>query len=79
MWYKQYMKTAFEVAVRKAKELPAETREQIGRDVLLRIEKLERLRADLQIGIDQLDAGQGSAIDITDIIIRAHRQHGPKT
>jgi hypothetical protein len=73
------MKTAFEVAVRKAKELPKETREQIGRDVLLRIDKLERLRADLQIGIDQLDAGEGSEIDITDIIIRAHRQHGQKT
>lgn len=71
------MKTnALDVAITKAQSLPEETREQIGRDVLLRIEKLEQLRADLQLGIDQLDAGQGTEIAIGEIISRARREHG---
>ena len=68
--------TALEVAIRKARMLPDETREQIGRDVLLRIEKLERLRADLEVGIDQLDAGEGAPIDIDGIISQASQPHG---
>jgi len=68
--------TALDVAIRKAKGLPDETREQIGRDMLVRIEKLERLRADLQLGIDQLDAGRGTEVDIDEIIGKARRQHG---
>jgi len=57
--------TAFEIAISKAQELPEETREQLGRDVLFQIEKLERLRADLQVGIDQLNAGQGNELTST--------------
>jgi hypothetical protein len=68
--------TAFEIAVSKVQKLPDDTREQIGRDVLLRIEKLERLRTDLQIGIDQLDAGEGTEIDIEEIISQLPSQHG---
>jgi hypothetical protein len=70
--------TALDVAITKAQSLPEATREQIGRDVLLRIEKLERLRADLQIGIDQLDAGRGAEIDVDRIIHQARRHHGKK-
>ena len=67
---------ALEIAIDKAHTLPKETQEQIGRDMLLRIEKLEQLRADLQVGIDELDAGGGEEIEIDDIIGEAHRQHG---
>jgi hypothetical protein len=70
--------TALDLAITKAQALPEATREQIGRDVLLRIEKLERLRADLQIGIKQLDAGRGREIDIERIIRKARRHHGEK-
>jgi hypothetical protein len=40
--------TALEVAISKARSLPDAAREQIGRDVLLRIERLEKLRGDLR-------------------------------
>jgi hypothetical protein len=67
---------ALDIAIQKAKQLPEATQEQIGRDVLFRIEKLEQLQADLQIGIDELDAGQGREIDIDEIIRQARREHG---
>jgi hypothetical protein len=68
--------TTFEIAISKARELPEEAREQLGRNILFQIDKAKRLRADLQIGIDQLDAGEGTAIDIADVIQKARRCYG---
>lgn len=68
--------TALDLAINKAHALPKDAQEQIGRDVLLRIEKLERLRADLEIGIDQLDAGEGKEFDMNDFVARARAKHG---
>jgi hypothetical protein len=68
--------TALDIAISKAQALPDAAREQIGRDMLLRIEKLEQLRADLQIGIDELDAGKGEALDMEDLKAEARWQHG---
>jgi hypothetical protein len=68
--------TALDIAISKAQALPEAAQEQIGRDVLLRIEKLEQLRADLQIGIDELDAGKGTVIDMADVKARARGDHG---
>jgi hypothetical protein len=68
--------TALEVAISKARSLPDAAREQIGRDVLLRIERLEKLRGDLQIGIDELEAGKGKTIAMDDLKAEARQQHG---
>jgi hypothetical protein len=68
--------TALEVAMSKARSLPDAAREQIGRDVLLRIERLEKLRGDLQIGIDELEAGKGETIAMDDLKAEARQQHG---
>jgi hypothetical protein len=68
--------TALEVAISKARSLPDAAREQIGRDVLLRIERLEKLRGDLQIGIDELEAGKGETIAMDDLKAEARQQHG---
>src|ERR1700757_534193 len=67
---------ALDIAISKAQQLPDSVQEQIGRDVLLRIEKLEQLRADLQIGIDELDAGEGRELDLADVINEARREYG---
>jgi hypothetical protein len=71
--------TALEVAISKARSLPDAAREQIGRDVLLRIERLEKLRGDLQIGIDELEAGKGETIAMDDMKAEARQQHGKET
>ncbi len=61
----------------KAEALPEEAQEYIGRELLFRIEWLKQLRADLQVGIDELDRGEGMEVDIEDVIREARRKHGP--
>ena len=64
-----------ELAMRKAASLPEAAQEQIGREMLERIDTLEQLRAELEIGIGELDAGLGEELDIEDVIKRAHAEH----
>jgi hypothetical protein len=64
-----------ELAMDKAGALPVETQEQIGREVLERIDRIERLRAELEIGIRQLDAGLGEPLDIEEIITTSRAQY----
>ncbi|MBV8565620.1 MAG: hypothetical protein JO163_22005 [Methylobacteriaceae bacterium] len=61
--------------MRKAASLPEAAQEQIGREMLERIDTLEQLRAELEIGIGELDAGLGEELDIEDVIKRAHAEH----
>jgi hypothetical protein len=64
-----------ELAMTKAAMLPDAAQEQIGREVLERIESLAELRAQLEIGIQQLDAGRGEEHVIDEIIKEAHAKH----
>jgi hypothetical protein len=66
---------ALELAMTKAAMLPDAAQEQIGREVLERIESLAELRAQLEIGIQQLDAGRGEELDIDEVITEAHAEH----
>jgi hypothetical protein len=71
------MKTAtLELAMKKAAMLPAATQEQIGREVLERIDRIAHVRAELEIGVRQLDAGLGKPLDIEEVITTARAQHG---
>jgi hypothetical protein len=73
------MKTkTLELAMDKAATLPAEVQEQIGRDVLERVDQVARLRAELEVGIRQLDASLGEPLDIEEIIATAHANYGRK-
>jgi hypothetical protein len=65
------MVKVLEEAVAKITALPETDQEQIGRELLEHVEKLQALRADLQAGIDSLNAGRGQELDIGDIIERA--------
>jgi hypothetical protein len=58
--------------------LPESDQEQIGRELLLHVEKIRALRADLQTGIDSLDAGRGKALDMDDVIRRARARHAKR-
>ena len=58
----------------KASQLPEAAQELIGRELLERIASLAALRADIQIGIDQLDAGLGGPLDVEEVIRRGRRR-----
>lgn len=58
----------------KVATLPAKTQEKIGEELLAHVEKVHALRGALQMGICSLDKGEGKALDITDVIGRAHRR-----
>ena len=56
--------------------LPEATQEKIGEDLLLHLDKLRRLRAKIEKGIESLDRGDGRHVDIEDVIKRARAHHG---
>jgi hypothetical protein len=70
------MVKTLELAISKAAELPEEAQERLGRELLERIDALARLRAEIEVGLQQLDDGLGRELDIEDVIRRAREQHG---
>jgi hypothetical protein len=40
-----------------------------------RINRLSRLRADIRIGLDELDAGKGEELDIEELIRQVRNEH----
>ena len=70
------MVKALELAIAKAAGLPEAAQEQLGRDLLERIDALSSLRADIQIGLDELDAGKGGPLDPEELIRQARDELG---
>jgi len=62
-------------AIDEVAALPEADQEQIGRELLEHALKIRALRADLQAGIDSLDASQGKELDIGDVIKRARARY----
>ena len=60
----------------EAARLPLAVQDQLGRDLMERVERVQVLRDDIDEGVRSLDAGAGHAVDIDELIERAHRQHG---
>ena len=69
------MAKALELAVTKAASLPEASQEAIGRELLERIDALAALRAEIEVGIRELDAGMGEELDIEDVIRQAREEH----
>ena len=63
-------------AVDAAATLPDADQQKIGHDLLVHVEKVRALRADLESGLRSLDAGQGKPVDIEDVIRRARAGRG---
>ncbi len=61
------LQQAFEAASR----LSDEEQDRIGRELTAYLERLERLRADIDEGIRSLDAGEGREIEIEELLQRA--------
>lgn len=51
--------TKLERAIKEAEQLPDEVRERLGDDLLHYIHKYLALRDDLEVGLRELEAGQG--------------------
>jgi hypothetical protein len=65
-----------EVAMAKAGELLEAVQELLGRELLERLNALSRRRAEIEVGIRELDAGQGEPLDIEEVITQARIEHG---
>jgi len=75
MCYVTSMVKTLELAMTKAAALPEATQEQLGRELLERIDTLAKLRIEIEAGVRELDAGLGEELDIEDIIRQARDEH----
>ena len=78
MWYTALMVKTLEIAISKVSALPEAAQEQLGREILERIETLAQLRAEIEIGVRELDAGMGEKLDIEAVIREARVEHARK-
>ena len=69
------MVKTLELAFSKAASLPDAAQEQLGREILDRLDALARLRAEVEIGIKQLDAGEGRELDVESFLAEMHAKH----
>lgn len=70
------MSKTLELAIAKAAGLSEAAQEQLGREMLERIDTLGALRSEIQVGIAELEAGRGRELDIEDVIRRARAADG---
>ena len=72
------MVKTLELAIRKAASLPEAAQEQLGRELLERIDTIDELRAEIEVGIRELDAGMGKQRDIESVIRQVRDEHAPE-
>jgi Arc/MetJ-type ribon-helix-helix transcriptional regulator len=72
------MVKTLELAMSKAAALPEAAQEALGREILKQIDELTELRAEIEIGIQQLDAGLGRELDLEEFLQRARAEHARK-
>jgi hypothetical protein len=65
-----------ERAIGEAAALPDADQEEIGRQLLAHIEKLQQLRREIDKGVRSLDAGQGTRLDIEAFLAAQNARHG---
>ena len=70
------MTRVVEKAIEEMSNLPEDDQEKIGRSVLSHIEKLRKLRVEIDKGIRSLNTEGGRELDIEGFIRRMHDEHG---
>jgi hypothetical protein len=70
------MVRTLEQAIAQISRLPEADQEQIGRKLLSHVEKLNAFRAEIDKGIDSLDANKGGALNMEDFLRRKNSGHG---
>jgi len=73
--YSGTMSKTLELAVAKAASLPEAAQEQIAYELLERIDTLSALRAAIDVGLAELDAGLGTPLDIDEVIREARADY----
>lgn len=73
------MVKTLEQAIAEVTSLPDADQEQIGRKLLSHLEKLRQLRADIDEGIQSLDAGEGKPLDIEQFLRQANESDGRRS
>ena len=63
-------------AIDEISALPEADQETIGRQLLSHVEKLLRLRVEIDRGERSLDTGQGNELDIDAFVARARERRG---
>jgi hypothetical protein len=63
-------------AIDEVSALPESDQENIGRQLLSHVEKLRRLRLEIDRGESSLDAGRGRELDIDAFVGRARARRG---
>lgn len=74
-WYNANMVKTLERAMEELASLPEADQEQIGLRLLSHVEKLRRLRADIDKGLRSLDGGEGKPLDIEEFIQQSNASH----
>lgn len=69
------MTKTLDLAMKKAAVLPEAAQEQLGRELLMRIEALAEIRAEVAAGVGELDAGKGRELDVEELIRQARSRH----
>jgi hypothetical protein len=72
------MVKTLELARAMAAALPEAAQEQLGRELLERIERLNELRAAIEVGVRELDAGLGEELDIEELIGKLNGENGSR-
>jgi hypothetical protein len=70
------MVKTLEIAISKVATLPEAAQEQLGCEILDRIETLKILRTEIEAGIRELDAGLGEELDVDQLLRQLHQEHG---
>jgi hypothetical protein len=73
------MMRTLELAIKKVSGLPEAAQEQLGRELLERVDTLEQLRVKVQEGIAELDSGLGEELDVEALIREIHSDHGGRS
>jgi hypothetical protein len=63
-------------AMEEISNLPEADQEKIGRELLSHLERLRRLRVEIDKGIQSLDAGRGKALDIESFLRDMNARRG---
>jgi hypothetical protein len=72
------MSKTLELAVAKAAAMPEATQERIAYELLERIDSLSALKAAIDDGIAELDAGLGTPLDIEKTIRKARAEYASR-
>lgn len=70
------MVRTLEQAIAQISRLPDADQEQIGRKLLTHVEKLRALRTEIDKGMQSLDEGKGSALNLEDFLRDKNLGHG---